>query len=68
MDESLFIKRKANVGRAKAHIWVFGMLERGTNRKQFMPVLNRRASTLLPLIERHISINAAVVCSDSWAS
>lgn len=51
IDESLFVRRKGNVGRSKRQLWVFGLAERGTNRRMFMLVPDRRASTLLPLIQ-----------------
>ena len=43
IDEPLFIKCKANVGKVKQHIWVFGMIERKPNRKLMIPVPTRGA-------------------------
>eukprot|EP00797_Seminavis_robusta_P004150 Sro126_g060430.2 (234) ;mRNA; r:10454-11155 len=50
-DEGKFGKRKDNRGRCVNADWVFGMVERGGDRKMALAVVpNRKADTLIPLI------------------
>ncbi len=46
-------------------VWVFGGMERGTNRCFLVPVKNRKASTLIPIIKRYIRPGATIL-SDCW--
>lgn len=50
IDESLFWKRKYNMGRVKDQEWIIGMIERGYNKCILIPVENRTGETLLSLI------------------
>ncbi|CAB9504228.1 Inherit from opiNOG: protein Hydra magnipapillata [Seminavis robusta] len=51
MDEGKFGRRKDNRGRCVNADWVFGMVERGGERKLALAVVpDRKANTLLPLI------------------
>ena len=67
IDESLFCRRKYNVGRAIAQQWVFGGLEVGTPaRKGLLVAVPRRdAATLLPVIQQYVLPGSTIV-SDCW--
>jgi hypothetical protein len=41
IDESLFFRRKYNVGRCRSSGWVFGMIERRTKKCMLIPVPNK---------------------------
>jgi hypothetical protein len=41
IDESLFFRRKYNVGRCRSSGWVFGMIERVTKKCMLIPVPNK---------------------------
>lgn len=71
IDESLFRhKPKYHRGRAtKKEIWVLGMVD--TSRIPLIGVMivvpNRSASTLLPIIKKHVKVGS-LVHTDSWRS
>ena len=67
IDESYFFRRKYNRGRYRNAQWVFGAIERGTKNCLLVPVPNRRAETLLLIIERYI-LPGTTIISDCWAS
>jgi transposase len=68
IDESMFghnhkyHKGNPNVG---YHIWIFGLVERDTNRIILYPVQDRKATTLLPLIKKHVAPGSRIF-SDGW--
>ena len=68
MDESSFgKKRKNNRGKEYKKQWVFGITERNSN-KVFMTVVDdRKKTTLLPLIRKHISTRSTLH-HDDWPS
>lgn len=70
IDESLF-GRKVKYNKGNPHkglrVWVFGMVERATNSLILYPVHDRRAKTLLPLIERHVQPGSTIY-SDGWSA
>ncbi len=47
--------------------WVFGMVERGTPNVIVVPVAQRNANTLLPIIQDNIEDNT-IIMSDMWAA
>lgn len=69
IDESLFGRKiKYNRGEPKGHrIWIFGIIHRESNKLIIYPVDNRDANTLIPLIQRHVSVGSRIF-SDSWAA
>ena len=75
IDETHFVKRKFNRGRVLSSVWLFGGIERGSDRKFIVPlserlsdVCGRRDSdTLIPLIEKHV-LRGTVIHTDCWAA
>ena len=67
IDESLFCRRKHNVGRQVTEQWVFGGVEVGTpQRRRFLvPVDRRDAATLLPVLQEYVLPGTTAV-SDCW--
>lgn len=54
IDETLFTQRKYNKGTPIEKQWCFKGIERGSNRSFVVSLERRGATTLLPLIVRHI--------------
>ena len=70
VDESLFGRKcKYNRGNpAKGvQIWIFGLVERASNRIILYPVENRKRETLLRVIQRHVAPGSTIF-SDGWAA
>jgi transposase-like protein len=66
IDESKFGKRKYNRGHRVEGCWVFGGVERTAERRCFaVPVQQRDAATLIPLITTHIR-PGSIIISDMW--
>ena len=66
IDESKFGKRKYHRGHKVEGQWVFGGWEKYNKQKIFMiPVHNRKATTLLPLIKKWIA-PGSIIHSDCW--
>ena len=67
IDESLFCRRKYNVGRLVREQWVFGGIEVGTpDKKAFLVAVPRRdAATLLPIITQFVAPGSTII-SDCW--
>ena len=65
VDESLFNRRKYNVGRVLQLLWVFSGYEPAEKMGFLVTVPNRNAETLFPLIMKHILPGTTVV-SDCW--
>ena len=54
IDESAFVRRKANVGRLVNTQWVFGGIDVDT-KHGFLAVAQRDAATLLPILRTYVS-------------
>jgi len=69
IDESAFGHRnKYHRGAQRGNqVWVFGMVERDSNRLILYPVEQRSADTLIPIIKRHVE-EGSIIFSDSWAA
>ena len=71
IDETFFCKRKHNVGRGLSKIWVFGGIERNSDRFFLVPLVDehegRSAAVLVPLIKKFI-LPGTTVISDCWRS
>jgi len=69
IDESLFGRRiKYHRGRSQGQkIWIFGLVERDTNRIKLFPVDRRNTETLVQLIQDNVSPGSTIY-SDGWAA
>lgn len=67
IDESKFFHRKYHRGRYTEGQWVFGGVERGSNRCFMVPVEDRSAATLLPILQMFVEPGTRIV-SDLWSS
>ena len=67
IDESMFVRRKGNVGRVVKEQWVFGGICRDTKQCFLCVVPDRSAAVLLPIIERYVLPKTTII-SDSWRS
>ena len=67
IDESKFFRRKYHRGRWREGHWVFGGIERRTQKCFLVRVEQRNADTLLPLIEQWIQPGTHIM-SDGWAA
>lgn len=67
IDESLFFKRKYNRGRLRSPQWVFGGIERNSGECFLVPVPDRKAETLLPIIRQRIQPGSTII-SDCWSA
>ncbi|XP_066921897.1 uncharacterized protein [Clytia hemisphaerica] len=69
IDESLFGRKiKDNKGKKRnPQVWIFGLVERETNRIIMYPVESRNEETLLPLIKRHC-MPGTTIFSDGWSA
>ena len=65
VGESLFNKRKHNVGKALQPLWIFGGYDPAEKESFLVTVSNKNAETLLPLIKKYILPGTTVV-SDCW--
>nr|XP_047133253.1 uncharacterized protein LOC124811524 [Hydra vulgaris] len=67
VDESLFFKRKYNVGHNVEKHWIFGAFDTTTKKGYLTRVEDRTANTLVPLIQTWI-VPGSTIQSDEWAS
>ena len=67
IDVTVITRRKYNRGRISGEQWLFGGVERGSNKCFLIPVERRNADTLLPIIQNFV-LPGTVVMSDLWAA
>lgn len=48
-------------------VWVFGLVERATNRIILVPVDRRDADTLIPIIQKYVTPGSTIY-SDGWSA
>lgn len=66
IDETLVGKRKYNKGKKRAcQTWVFGGVERGTDKCFAVQVAQRDAATLVPIIKKYVAAGTTIH-SDCW--
>lgn len=65
LDESLFVRRKDNVGRLLPRQWVFGGICRETKDCFLYSVPDRSAATLVPIICEAV-LPGSIVMTDEW--
>ena len=63
VDESKLFHAKYNRGDmlGRQYDWVFGMIERGTNKVRFFHVADRTANSLLPIIAANVEASSTIV-------
>ena len=67
IDESVLAKRKYNVGRNVTQQWIFGLYDTTTKCSHVQLVDDRRAETLIPIIQKFVRPGSTVF-SDQWAA
>lgn len=67
IDESRYFHRKYHRGRWREGKWVFGGIERESGKCFLVPVEDRSATTLLPIIQEWINPGSRII-SDQWAA
>ena len=67
IDESLFVRRKHNVGHQVREQWVFGGICRETRESFLYTVEDRSAATLIPIITDAVLPGTKII-SDQWAA
>ncbi|KCZ78426.1 hypothetical protein H311_00547, partial [Anncaliia algerae PRA109] len=65
IDESLFVRRKNNSGRMPNINWVFGGIDCLSKECFLLPVAQRNACTLIPIIRTYIR-PGSIIMSDLW--
>jgi len=68
IDESCFFRRKFNKGRYLKQVWAFGIVERNTGRLYVEVVKKRNALTLVPIIQKWVSLETKYLISDDWGA
>ena len=69
IDESLFGRRtKYHRGDPRGlKVWIFGLVERTTNRLKVFPVDRRDAATMIPIIQQNVEPGSTVI-TDGWSA
>ena len=67
IDESKYFHRKYHRGQWREGHWVFGRIERESRNCFLVEVPDRRAATLIPIIQQHILPGTHII-SDGWAA
>ena len=57
--------RRSNYGQRIDGPWVFGMVEKGTRKVKIINVPDRKASTLIPILRKHVHPQSTI-WSDEW--
>ena len=67
VDESLFGRAKYHIGKnlAQPQYWVFEMVDDSNGRVYMKHVENRKAETLIPIIQNNVQQGSAII-SDQW--
>lgn len=66
IDESKFGRRKYNKGHKVDGIWVLGIVERSSERKIYLEIVdNRKSTTLSKIIEKNVDKNS-IIYTDLW--
>lgn len=65
IDETKIGKRKYNTGRIIRGQWVFREIKRDIKRFFVIPVPNRRAETLIPIIKQYVA-PSTIIHTDKW--
>ena len=69
IDESLFGRRtKHHRGDPRGiKVWIFGIVERQTNRLKVFPIDRHDAATVIPIIQQHVAPGTTVI-TDGWTA
>ena len=67
IDESVVAKRKYNMGHYVDQQWVFGLYDTATKLGHIELVDDRRADTLIPIIQKFV-LPGSTIFSDQWAA
>ena len=67
IDDSLVAKQKYNVSHVAVQQWVFGIYDTTTKRGHIQLVDDRRAETLIPIIQKLV-LPGTTIYSDEWAA
>jgi transposase-like protein len=67
LDESAFGKRKYHRGRKTKILWVLGGIERGSKKCFLQIVKDRKAETLIPIIQSYVAPGTRII-TDGWSS
>ncbi|KAH9587098.1 hypothetical protein MS3_00000033 [Schistosoma haematobium] len=65
IDKTIVRKRKYNRGRSIKEEWVLGIYDRSTQKGHFQRVRNRRANTIIPIIQEYVQPGTTVY-TDDW--
>lgn len=65
VNESVFNRRKHNVGMVVGPLWVLGGYDSTEKKSFFVIVIDRKSETLLPIIKKYI-LPGTTIISDGW--
>ena len=64
----MFFQEKRNKGQALKNKWIFGFVERGTDKFYAEVAEKRDAKTLIPIIQKRISTDTKLLLTNEWRS